>query len=157
MRDVSICCLVQRLQFSKNDLIASVRAMDSFGVCAIPNGELSIAFLDDDTVRVMHGEFLGDATSTDVITFPGDMDKDFAGEICISVECAAQNAQDSGTEISEELMLYVIHGWLHLAGLGDGTAEEAAEMRRREKDVMDFLRKRNLMVDFSISSADQSC
>lgn len=143
VREISICCLVQRLQFSGDDLISRLRALDSTDRYKIPDGELSVALLDDDTVRVMHGEFLGDTSSTDVITFPGDPGENFAGEICLSVEYAAQSANDRKIDISDELMLYIIHGWLHLAGLRDGTAEEAAAMRDGESYLLNFLRDNN--------------
>ena len=37
-----------------------------------PEGTLSVAFLGDDEICRMHGEFLADFSKTDVITFPGD-------------------------------------------------------------------------------------
>jgi probable rRNA maturation factor len=151
VREISVCCLVQRLQFSEEDLIAALRALDSAPCHKIPDGELSIALLDDGTMVAMHGKFLGDTAPTDVITFDGDGAENFAGEICVSVEYAAQSAVDRGIAIADELMLYIVHGWLHLAGLRDGTAEEAAEMRCGESRLIEFLRGRNLFVSFSLA------
>ena len=40
-----------------------------------------------------------------------------AGEILISVDRAIEQAHRQGAPLSHELSLYLVHGWLHLAGM----------------------------------------
>jgi probable rRNA maturation factor len=147
--------MVAQLQFSEQDLMAAMAALDGEGSYAISDGELSVAFVDGDTIRALHGDFLGDGSDTDVITFPGDGTENFAGEICISVECAIRNALEEFADISDELMLYLVHGWLHLAGLRDGTEVESAAMRRGELHLLNFLRSKNLSVKFTLQDGSE--
>ena len=140
----------QSLHFSEEKLRQIFHILDKWGKYPIPSGELSIAFLDEETIKVMHGEFLNDPTSTDVITFPGDPSDDFAGEICVSVPYAGEYARDHGTTLSYEMNLYLIHGWLHLAGLDDLDSKNREKMRDAESDVMDFLGKAGALVRFEL-------
>jgi len=76
-----------------------------------------------------------------VITFPGGPGRDIAGEICISAEAAARFAARKGRDFSEELTLYLVHGWLHLAGHDDRSPHRRRAMRRAEARAMSLLRK----------------
>jgi probable rRNA maturation factor len=127
------------LKFSEVDLRRAVETLDGWELYTIPAGELSIALLDGATVAVLHGKFLGDPSPTDVITFPGDPTQEFAGEICISVDDAAQSAKSRNISLGEEIMLYLVHGWLHLAGLQDDTAEAKGIMRQAERKLLQRL------------------
>ena len=89
---------------------------------------IEITFLDDDEMARLHGEFLGDATTTDVITFDH-------GELLIGVETAERQSLEFETSIHREISLYGIHGMLHLAGFDDRDSLEAKLMERRQKDL----------------------
>ena len=58
-------------------------------------------------------------------------------------EEAASSAErveaERGGEAHVELLLYLIHGALHLLGHDDGTAEEAAAMHAKEDEVLGVL------------------
>ncbi len=69
----------------------------------------------------VHESFLGDPTETDVITFP-------YGEILICPAVAREQAPGYGLEIEQEVLLYALHGLLHLAGYDDTTPAEAKQM-----------------------------
>lgn len=121
-----------------------------------PAGTLSVAFFGDDEICRMHEEFLGDPSKTDVITFPGDEvfsaprartgapraddDSAFAGEICVCVDQAQRMARELGVAPADELLLYLVHGWLHLAGLDDIEDADRAEMRAAETTALALLR-----------------
>ena len=64
----------------------------------VPGGDLSIAILSDAKVAEIHGDFLDDPTETDVITFPGDPDMEFAGEICVSADRALATHVETGDQ-----------------------------------------------------------
>ncbi|MDR2030170.1 MAG: rRNA maturation RNase YbeY [Puniceicoccales bacterium] len=138
------------LQFSQKAVALFIAAIDAMGRYSIPSGELSIALLDDGTMAAMHGKFLSDPTPTDVITFPGNPAERFAGEICIAVGYAARSAKEHGVPLGDEIALYLVHGWLHLAGLDDATEEGAALMRSAEKELLDHARMRDLIPNFRL-------
>lgn len=109
------------------------------GKFPITGGELSIAFVDDATIAQIHADFMGDPTPTDVITFPADTEMESAGEIIVSVDHARQRASELGEPFSRELALYLIHGWLHLAGYDDCCDAERTKMRTAEQEALALL------------------
>jgi probable rRNA maturation factor len=97
---------------------------------ALPGlAEIEVSFLTDEAITRVHGEFLGDATPTDVITFAH-------GEILISTETALRQAADHGLTPLRETMLYLIHGLLHLNGHEDTSGEGFATMRRLQEKIL---------------------
>jgi len=103
-------------------------------------GELSVVFLAPGALARLHARFLSDPSETDVITFPGDPALGTAGEICISAQAAARFARRKKRDFSGELTLYLVHGWLHLAGYDDRKPKDKRAMRRAEARAMRFLR-----------------
>ncbi len=99
---------------------------------AVPAGELSLVFLTDAALAQLHADFLDDPTITDVITFEGQPTLGTAGEICVSADTAAAYARAHGRDFSTELTLYLIHGWLHLAGYDDLQPAKKRRMRAAE-------------------------
>ena len=113
-----------------------------------PPGELSIAFLTDAALAGLHGRFLHDPSATDVITFAGDPAPGPAGEICLSVDAARAFARKHRRDFSAELTLYLVHGWLHLAGHDDLEPAKKRRMRAAEARAMALLRRAGAMPDF---------
>lgn len=91
--------------------------------------ELEISLLDDGEMARIHGEFLQDATPTDVITFEH-------GELLIGVEEAQKQAVEFGTSPDREIALYGIHGMLHLAGFDDRDPADARIMSLRQEELL---------------------
>lgn len=127
------------LAFDEAELASLFHQLDNWKNYKLPSGELSVAFFNHTEMAAIHERFLDDATPTDVITFSGDPDDDFAGEICVGAEQAMEAAAEHGQSLSQELTLYLVHGWLHLAGLDDRTEAGRAEMRAAEKKALDWL------------------
>ena len=90
---------------------------------------MEVTLLDDGEMARLHGEFLADATTTDVITFEH-------GELLIGVEVAARQAKEFGSEEDREIALYGIHGMLHLAGFDDVETSDAEKMARRQEELL---------------------
>lgn len=88
--------------------------------------ELEYSLVDDATLAEIHGTFCDDPTPTDVITFPH-------GEILVSVEMAAQRAEEYGKGLCGETFLYLIHGLLHLVGFDDHRPEDAEVMAAEQE------------------------
>lgn len=114
-----------------------------------PPGELSIVFLTDRALADLHGDFLDDPSTTDVITFEGDPTAGVAGEICVSADTAAAYAKAHQRDFATELALYVVHGWLHLAGYDDLQPAKKRIMRRAEARAMTLLRREHALPRFS--------
>jgi probable rRNA maturation factor len=104
----------------------------------IARGSLSIALVDDATIRVVNRRHLGHDWPTDVISFglSEARDHQFAGELVISAERAESVARQFALDPRAELALYLVHGLLHLFGYDDMNDSDAAEMRRREAEIL---------------------
>jgi probable rRNA maturation factor len=146
-REISIFSGVDAFFFDGAEIVSLFSLLDSTKF-KIPNGELSIAFLSQREMCRVHGEFLRDDMLTDVITFRGDGEMDFAGEICVSPDYALANHEIHATTFSEELTLYLIHGYLHLHGLNDISESEVERMREGERLCMALVRCENLLPKF---------
>ena len=90
---------------------------------------VEITLLDDGDMARLHGEFLSDATTTDVITFEH-------GELLIGVEVAARQAEEFESRPDREIALYGIHGMLHLSGFDDRSSADAKEMAVRQEEIL---------------------
>lgn len=138
-----------KLSFTEAALEHFFEALDSLEGFSLHPGDLSIAFMEETAHSQLHEDFMDDPTPTDVITFPGDPSMDFAGEICVSVDCASKVAHEHGHSFEQELALYLAHGWLHLAGYDDIKPEDRKAMREAEKTVMSALK--DVLPDFKLS------
>lgn len=77
----------------------------------------------------VHADFLDDATETDVITFP-------YGEILVCPAVAKDQAQGYGLAVQDEVLLYCLHGLLHLAGYDDTKPRLAKEMAEAQEKLL---------------------
>jgi probable rRNA maturation factor len=125
-------------------------ALMESGKFPIGDGELSIAFVDDATIARIHADFMDDPSPTDVITFPAEPSMESAGEIIVSVDHAHARARELGETFSRELSLYLIHGWLHLAGFDDRNEEDRSEMRAAEQVALDLLQRTGKLPEYRL-------
>lgn len=130
-----------------------LRTIESSGAFPIANGELSIAFVTDEAIAHVHEVFMNDPSATDVITFPPDLNMNFAGEIIVSVDHALDQAKELNESFSRELSLYLIHGWLHLAGYDDRTVKDQTAMRAAEQKAMKIASQAQVIENFRMTSA----
>ena len=85
-------------------------------------GEVNILITDNVAIRDLNRRFRKKSRPTDVLSFPAATNgadggaHNLAGDIAISAEIAAQNAQRLGHSLTEELKVLILHGVLHLAG-----------------------------------------
>src|SRR5947209_17588936 len=83
----------------------------------------------------LNRQYLQHDYPTDVLSFVLDQDaraKSLDGQIIVSSDYAAREAPRYGWTVDDELLLYVIHGTLHLVGHDDTTTEAKAAMRQAE-------------------------
>ncbi|MEN6532072.1 MAG: rRNA maturation RNase YbeY [Bryobacteraceae bacterium] len=86
---------------------------------------------DDRELRRLNLQFLGHDYPTDVLSFPEPGPDGFLGEMAISVERAAAQAQQFGHSTDEEIEILMLHGALHLIGMDHET--DKGQMARAEK------------------------
>jgi probable rRNA maturation factor len=102
---------------------------------------LSICYVDDRAIQVLNARYLDRDESTDVLAFPLDDDLDgdepLLGEIVVSAETAAREAQARGIPIEREIALYTAHGLLHLLGYDDHEPDDTARMRDAERQALE--------------------
>jgi len=100
-------------------------------------GELSIAVVGDREIAELNERYLHHAGPTDVLAFPYGTEGDcVGGEIVVNAERAVAEAQARPHSAEAELMLYVVHGLLHLLGCDDADAASRRTMRRREAELL---------------------
>ena len=140
---------VDRKALRKAIALLDGQALRFMGGC--PKGELSIAFVTDPALAQLHDHFLDDASPTDVITFEGNPAHGLAGEVCVSVDAAVRQVGSSEKKLSREITLYVVHGWLHLAGYDDLRPAAKRAMRRAEARAMRILEGKAAVPRFKLA------
>lgn len=103
------------------------------------SGRLEIAFVDAAAMRRHHERWMGRDVPTDVLAFdlrdgeaPGCVD----GQLIVCESAARQEARSRKTDWRGELLLYVVHGCLHLCGYDDRRAADFKRMHRREDELL---------------------
>lgn len=114
------------------------------------NVELELVFLDDRSIKKLNKKYRGENSATDVLGFRIDRtefgQKPFLGEIFISLDTARRNSRVFGTRFEDELILYVIHGILHLFGYDDETAPQRTRMSKKQERILkELCRRENLL------------
>ena len=100
-------------------------------------GPVSIALVGDRAIRRLHFDHMGDDTPTDVLSFPLERSPGgMLGEIVASADTARREAARRGVAPADELLLYVVHGVLHLLGFDDHTPAERKRMRAAERAAL---------------------
>ncbi|MCK5075760.1 MAG: rRNA maturation RNase YbeY [Calditrichia bacterium] len=98
---------------------------------------LALIFVNDDYLKDLHGKYLNDLSVTDVMTFDLRDEDSLDAEIYISVDTATRVANDLKITIEEEILRYVIHGILHLAGYDDQKEDDRTKMKKVENVMVE--------------------
>lgn len=134
MLDVSVAN-EQARQIDESRLRSAVRAI--LGDAGISRGEVSIAVVDDAQMHELNRRYLDHDYPTDVLSFVLACEGDqLDGQIVVSADYAAREAVRYGWNADDELLLYAIHGALHLVGHDDLNAEAKREMRAAEQQYL---------------------
>jgi probable rRNA maturation factor len=98
---------------------------------------ISIAVVDDPTIHRLNRQYLQHDYPTDVLSFVLEQDdKTLDGEIILSADTASSASAEYGWSAHEELILYAIHGTLHLIGYDDHSAADRRRMRAKENEYL---------------------
>ena len=90
-------------------------------------------------MSALHEQFMGIPGPTDVLTFPLDLDtrgRPVAGEVVVCASEARRRAKEHGVPLERELLLYALHGLLHLCGYDDRTDASFRAMHRTEDQIL---------------------
>ena len=129
----------------------AVRILDALG-CP-EETELSVSIVGDRSIRVINREYLGKDRPTNVISFSlqegdcGGINPHALGDVLISADTAAREAEEGGMELFERLSFLLLHGILHLCGYDherSGEAE-ALKMQQKEQQLFRILKKEGLL------------
>ena len=117
------------------------------------DSEVSITFTDNEGIRELNREYREKDRASDVLSFPmydmrnGDMpEKGYPaelGDIVLSLERAQEQAEEFGHSFKREVAFLTVHSTLHLLGYDHELSDEDdADMRRRQKEIMEILKIR---------------
>ncbi|MDA0833332.1 MAG: rRNA maturation RNase YbeY [Planctomycetota bacterium] len=115
--------------------------------------DISVAIVDNETIWDLNQRYLCHDYPTDVLSFlldvefpndennaaenrPRGFGKKIDGELIVSAEMAIETAVKYGWTAHDELVLYIVHGLLHLCGYDDQSDGEREVMRSREREVL---------------------
>jgi probable rRNA maturation factor len=97
--------------------------------------------VDDATIQRLNAEYRGKDAPTDVLSFTQDAEitapgaPRLLGDVVVSLDTAAKQAEAGGRSLDDETTQLVIHGVLHLLGYDDVTVEGYAEMVRKGEEI----------------------
>jgi probable rRNA maturation factor len=134
----------------------------------VRRADISIALVDNAAIWELNRQFLGHDYPTDVLSFlleeepgPAELPEELGasglprgarralgGEVILSTEMALQTAIQYHWSPRDEVVLYLVHGLLHLCGYDDLTEQELQIMRTREREI---LRHWNLLPHYTLS------
>jgi probable rRNA maturation factor len=118
-----------------------------------PEAELSISIVGDRAIRRINREYLERDKATNVISFAmqegefGQVHPGLLGDVVISADTAAAEAQEGGIPFFSRLSFLLLHGILHITGYDHERSgeEEARRMERREQEIFAHLKAEGLL------------
>ena len=136
--------------------LATLLAEGVRGAC-----ELSLYFIDEETIAELNAEHMGKIGPTDVLSFPLDgveiaeaqgpgaisagparphQDHDdvptLLGDVLVCPAVASRQCESHAGTLDDELALLVVHGVLHVLGYDHEIDADTARMRERELDIL---------------------
>lgn len=138
----------EKLQELVQKIAEEALAYEGFGKKA----EISVLFVDNEQIREINNDFRQIDSATDVLSFPmldfdgtkvidgvGDsyLGTVVLGDIVVSLERAASQAEEYGHSFEREVGFLVCHSMLHLLGYDHEKDEERAVMREKEEAILE--------------------
>jgi probable rRNA maturation factor len=125
-----------------------------------PDAQMSVLFVDEQTITDLNARFLDGDGPTDVLAFPLDEEEVASGrrpdeggrgpgapadstdppivvgDVVVCPTVAKQQADARGADIADELALLVVHGTLHLLSYDHAEEPDARRMQDREQTLL---------------------
>ncbi|MDH3781197.1 MAG: pyridoxine 5'-phosphate synthase [Desulfobulbaceae bacterium] len=115
----------------------------------MPDAELSLLLADDKQIAELNSSWRRKNGPTNVLAFSLTEGPDSAmalnmlGDIVISVEIAAREAEKAGLSLHSHLQELLVHGFLHLIGYDhEKSGSEAVRMHNKERELLQELTKK---------------
>ena len=114
--------------------------------------EVDITIVDDAEIHTLNRDYRNVDRSTDVLSFAldeeseeepelvGGPEEHLLGDIIISAETAARQAEDFGHGLEREIVYLAVHGLLHLLGYDHMNDADKAVMRAKEEEALREIR-----------------
>ena len=139
----------KRIKINKRKFRTAVTKLMKLLDCA--DMEISISFVDDETIQQLNRQYLSKDRPTNVISFPlqegafSSINPDMLGDIVISVDTAHRDANQGNLSFDEEIIFLIIHGLLHLTGYNHENTSKinALKMKKKEKELFRLLTQCN--------------
>jgi probable rRNA maturation factor len=115
--------------------------------------ELSVSIVGDRAIRRINREYLARDRATNVISFSlregecADIAPFTLGDVIISADTAAREAEEGGMEPFERTCFLLLHGILHLCGYDHERSgeTEAKKMEQKERELFRILKKEGFL------------
>jgi probable rRNA maturation factor len=101
-------------------------------------GDVDVLLTSDAEIKRLNRQFRNKNKATDILSFPAHASSGTAGDLAISLDTAARQAEEHGHSLRDELRILLLHGLLHLAGEDHET--DSGEMAARELELRRQLR-----------------
>ena len=132
------------------DIAAVRRAVETVGrLYGAEDAEISVTLTDDAHIHALNRAYRNVDRPTDVLSFALTESKEpeiigadggaVLGDLVISLERAAAQAEEYGHGMLRELSFLTVHGMLHLLGYDHMEEEERLEMEEEQRYVMEEL------------------
>ncbi len=102
-------------------------------------GDINYIFVSEEQMLAINRQYLQHDYYTDIITFDYTEGHSLSGDLFIAPDTVRTNAQEVGATFEEELHRVIIHGILHLCGLGDKGPGEREIMETAENKALTLL------------------
>ena len=138
--DVFVANEQSDVSVDENRLVALARAAAAEeGVD--PRAEITVLLVERAAMASLKEKWLGETGPTDVLAFPmdeqvPDEEPYILGDIVICPDVAREQAMGAGQNVTEEVDLLLVHGFLHLMGYDHVKPQEARSMRHRERKIL---------------------
>ena len=150
MRQVDVNDLQEHLpRMSRRVTAALQHVLRAEGVASFT---VSVALVDDRHIRRLNRRYLKHDYATDALSFRLDdpaAGEALSGEIIVSAERACAVAARRHADPEAELLLYAVHGCLHLVGYDDQAPRKARAMHAREAELLADLGYENVLGDLA--------
>ena len=100
--------------------------------------EVDVAIVASRRIAALNRRYLQHAGATDVLSF--DLSVPGGGVVVQVIVCgdlAVREARSRRVAPQRELMLYIVHGLLHVMGYDDTTPQAAEKMRIRQEELLE--------------------
>lgn len=111
----------------------------------VPESEVSVWVNTDAEIADLHEQYMGIEGPTDVMSFPSEespVHEGYLGDIAVSYETAARQAQEAGHAAQREIAYLALHGLLHLLGYEDTVPEARSRMIARQDALLDAFERK---------------